>query len=402
MSTRRKRILFDQTQNERGRLDSTYAQLADVLRDNDFDVEAYSEFMLIPKNLTGVDVLVFGCPNSSKLRPTEIDTIRRFVQEGGGLMLLSLSGGDKGLMNNMSMLSKDFGIEFENTAAKDERNNAGIPTLLLVRDIIRHPAIEGVNELLIPSPCTLRISGGATAIATTSPTADPPKAPLIAVAEHEKGRVMCIGSYEVFRRGGGMKCEDNIVFAINAFRWLSADIRMARPSMIASPHTRLEPSDRTTTATATATPVTPAPVVSTEIEHAIKRLVNTVFDLQKSITQLTGSVNQIGTNIEQLRGQFREFAEKIQQQLGVIIPTRQFVSEEEDKKTRLQEEIRGIEAEISAVDRLSEHITQRHAAGTMPREAYEEQIQKLKTRREELVKRLERKREEIEKKAEKS
>ncbi len=388
MSTRRKKILFDQTQNERGRIDSTYAELADLLRNNDFDVEAYSEFMLIPKTLAGVDVIVFGCPNSSKLRPTEIDTIKKFVQEGGGLMLLSLSGGDKGLMNNMSMLSKEFGIEFENTAARDERNNAGLPTMLLVREIVKHPAIEGVNELLIPSPCTLRVAAGATTIATTSSTADPPKAPLIAVAEYEKGRVMCIGSYEVFRRGGGMRCEDNIVFAISAFRWLSADVRMARPSALAGVRVRAEMPERTPTMP----PATPTQVTSTEMEQAIKRLVNTVFDLQKSITQLSENVSQIGTNIEQLRSQFREFAERTQQQLGLVIPARQFASESEAQTVRLQEEIRSLEAEISAIDRLREHLIERHTSGAIPRETYEEQIQKLDIRRQDLVKRLEKKR----------
>ncbi|MHA2159945.1 MAG: hypothetical protein ACXABE_13675, partial [Candidatus Thorarchaeota archaeon] len=104
MSGRRKKILFDQTQNERGRLDSTYSDLGRLLKDNDFDVESYTEFMILAKHLKDASVMVFGCPNSSKIRPAEIDVLKKFVKNGGGLMLLSLSGGDRGLMNNMSKI----------------------------------------------------------------------------------------------------------------------------------------------------------------------------------------------------------------------------------------------------------------------------------------------------------
>ena len=72
MSGRRRMIYFDQTQNERGKLESTYSELGKLLRDNDYDVEPYTEFMILAKNIKDVDVLVFGCPNSSKIRPPEI------------------------------------------------------------------------------------------------------------------------------------------------------------------------------------------------------------------------------------------------------------------------------------------------------------------------------------------
>ena len=98
MSGRRKLVFFDQTQNERGRLDSTYSELGKLLKDNDYDVEPYTEFMILPKNLENCAVLVLGCPNSSKLRQAEIDALKKFVRNGGGLFLLSLSGGDRGLI----------------------------------------------------------------------------------------------------------------------------------------------------------------------------------------------------------------------------------------------------------------------------------------------------------------
>ncbi len=173
MSGRRPKIYFDQTQNERGRLDSTYSELGKILRDNDFDVEPYTEFMILAKNLKDADVIVFGCPNSSKLRAPEIDVLLKFVKNGGGMMLLSLSGGDKGLMNNMSQVSEEFGVIFDNTAVKDERHNAGIPTMPLIAKITPHPTTEDIEDLLIPSACSLRLTGKATPLAYTSDVADP-------------------------------------------------------------------------------------------------------------------------------------------------------------------------------------------------------------------------------------
>ena len=60
MSGRRKKVLFDQTQNERGKLESTYSELGKLLRDSDFDVEPYTEFMIQTQTLKDVDVLVYS------------------------------------------------------------------------------------------------------------------------------------------------------------------------------------------------------------------------------------------------------------------------------------------------------------------------------------------------------
>ena len=287
MSGRRKLILFDQTQNERGRLDTTYSELAKILQDNDFDVEPYTEFMILAKNLENADTLVFGCPNSSKLRPAEIDVLKRYVQNGGGLMLLSLSGGDRGLMNNLSQVSKGFGISFENTAARDDRSNAGLPTMPIITNLLSHPITEDVQDILVPSSCTLNVTSKATAIASTSDTADPPNKPIIAIAEADKGRVLCIGSYEVFRKGGGMKHPGNQAFAVNAIRWLSGEIRTARPSKVVEEQEKKEEEIQAKISAK----------ANAEMEKTMRRLVNAVFDLQKDIGKLDKKIVNVEKNI---------------------------------------------------------------------------------------------------------
>ncbi|MHA1135242.1 MAG: hypothetical protein ACTSSE_02020 [Candidatus Thorarchaeota archaeon] len=384
MSGRRRSIYFDQTQNERGRLDSTYSQLGKLLRDIDFDVEPYTEFMILAKNLKNVDVLVFACPNSSKIRPPEIDVLKNYVKKGGGLLLLSLSGGDRGLMNNLSQVSEEYGISFDNTAVKDDRNNAGLPTMPIITDIVAHPVTEDVNDILIPSACSLRIEGKAVALAVTSEMADPARVPVVAIAESGKGRVMCVGSYEVFRRGGGLKHSGNKTFAANAFRWLSGDYQMAKPSSVVKEQKKKEKQKAKIDG-----------ATSAEFEKTLRRLVNAVFDLQKDISKIKQQVGNVDTNIEQLRNQFQDFAEKTQQQLGVMIPSKQFKTAEEHQEADVETDIKGLMSEIKSVEQLREHVEKRHSSGAMPAESYTEQVEKLDARLLNLEKKLAKKQQEL-------
>ncbi len=386
MSGRRKLILFDQTQNERGRLDTTYSELAKILQDNDFDIEPYTEFMILAKNLENADTLVFGCPNSSKLRPAEIDVLKRYVQNGGGLMLLSLSGGDRGLMNNLSQVSKGFGISFENTAVRDDRNNAGLPTMPIITNLLSHPVTEDVQDILVPSSCTLNVTSKATAVASTSDTADPPNKPIIAIAEAGKGRVLCIGSYEVFRKGGGMKHPGNQAFAVNAIRWLSGEIRTARPSKVVEEQEKKEEEMQAKVSAK----------ANAEMEKTMRRLVNAVFDLQKDIGKLDKKIVNVEKNIEMLRDQFQDFAEKTQSQLGVMIPARQFLTEEENQAAEIEADVKALEKEIKSVQQLRDHIEERHSSGAMAKDIFTEQSEKLEERLKRLEENMEKKRKELE------
>jgi hypothetical protein len=384
LSGRRKKVLFDQTQNERGRLESTYSELGQLLRDNDFDVEPYTEFMILQKNIKTAEVMVFGCPNSSKVRPAEIEVLQKYVKNGGGLMLLSLSGGDRGLMNNMSKISEEFGILFENTAVKDERNNAGLPTMPIITDITAHPSTEDVSDLLIPSACSLRVTGKAVALATTSETAEPGRAAVVAIAEIGKGRVMCVGSYEIFRKGGGLKHKGNSIFALNAFRWLGGELQMAKPSAV------VKEQEKGRKKRAKEEPEEDA-MVSAEVEKTLKRLVNAVFDLQKDISKVTAQVSNVDTNIEMLRDQFQDFAEKAQQQLGIMVPAKQFKTADESKMATLEADLKALKKEMKSVEDLRKHIETRHTSGAMPEDAYNEQVAKLDAQVKSLKKKIDKK-----------
>lgn len=345
--------------------------------------------MILAKNLKDADVMVFGCPNSSKVRPAEIDVLQKYVKNGGGLLLLSLSGGDRGLMNNMSKISDEFGITFENTAVKDERNNAGLPTMPIITDVKAHPSTEDVGDLLIPSACSLRVTGKAQTLALTSDTAEPGKAAVIAIAEIGKGRVMCIGSYEVFRKGGGLKHKGNANFALNAFRWLSGELQMAKPSALVKEQEKAERQKR-----GKDEPDEDS-MASAEVEKTLKRLVNAVFDLQKDISKVKEQVSNVDTNIEMLRDQFQDFAEKTQHQLGIMIPAKQFKTADESKSAAIEGDLIALKKEMRSVEDLRKHIEARHATGAMPEEVYTEQVAKLDTQIKSLKKKIDAKESEL-------
>ncbi|MHA1638035.1 MAG: hypothetical protein ACTSUB_08475, partial [Candidatus Thorarchaeota archaeon] len=384
MSGRRTLIYFDQTQNERGRLDSTYSELGDLLKDNDYDVEPYTEFMVLPKKIEIAQVIVFGCPNSSKLRQAEIDTLKKFVKSGGSLLLLSLSGGDRGLMNNMSKLGELFGITFENTALKDDRNNAGLPTMPIVNDLMDHPITTGIKDILVPSGCTLQVASKAKVIAKTSDMADPALKPVIAVSEFGKGRVMCVSSYEVFRRGGGFRHPGNKTLAINSFAWLSKKSQGVTEEVTESKKEKVTAKQKKVEA-----------VAAKELENTLRRLTNAVFDLQKDIRKVDEKVSSVESNIESLRDQFQDFAEKTQKQLGVMIPTKQFKTDDENTAATVENEIKSLESELKSVEQLQDHIEQRHSSGAITKEVYTEQSTKLGKRVKSITKKIEGKRKEL-------
>jgi len=284
----------------------------------------------------------------------------------------------------MSKISNDFGITFENTAVKDERSNAGLPTMPIISDIVAHPSTEDVTDLLVPSACSLRVTGKAKAIAITSDTADPGLAAVIAIAEIGKGRVMALGSYEVFRRGGGLKHKGNSTFALNAFRWLSGELQMAKPSAVVKEQEKRGKSKPAQTSSEDS-------VAAAEFEKTMKRLVNAVFDLQKDISKVKEQVSNVDSNVEMLRDQFQDFAEKTQAQLGIMIPAKQFKTGDENKTASIQADLKALKKEMKSVEALRKHIEKRRETGAMPEEAYTEQVAKLDAQIKSLKKKMDKK-----------
>jgi len=233
-------IAFDITHKPRGRIDENLTELRDMLNSNDLVCYNFLEVPITEESLIPYDILVFMCPDFSRISPNEITQIVKWVKNsGGGLLLLSHAGGDKGRGSNLSEISEQFGIRFENDQVLDEENNLGLENVPQISTFnIPHPITANIDSLCYRSGCSLSIIGsGAFSIADSNETSEPFSCPLVCVTEISNGRVCCIGSYEMFRDkiGGGFQCSDHPSFALNIFKWLVSDYRMDLRSTIDVP-----------------------------------------------------------------------------------------------------------------------------------------------------------------------
>ena len=233
-------IAFDIAHKPRGQIDENLTQLRDYLHSNDFTCYNFLEVPITEDRLMPYDILVFVCPDFSKISQSEITAIVNWVKNsGGGLLLLSHAGGDRGRGSNLSEISEQFGIVFENDQVLDERQNLGLENIPLISTFnIPHPITTEIDSLCYRSGCSLSIiGGGAFSIADSNETSEPFSCPLVCVSEPEKGRICCIGSYEMFRDkvGGGFQCNDHPRLALNIFQWLVSDYRMELRSSVDVP-----------------------------------------------------------------------------------------------------------------------------------------------------------------------
>ena len=224
-------IAFDISHKPRGKIDDNLTELRDSLNSNDFMCYNFLEVPITEDSLKPYDILVFVCPDFTRISSHEITAIVNWVKNsGGGLLLLSHAGGDKGRGSNLSEISEQFGIAFENDQVLDERTNLGLENIPLISAFnILHPITSEIDELCYRSGCSLTIIGsGAFSIADSNETSEPFSCPLMCVTESGIGRVCCIGSYEMFRDkiGGGFQCNEHSKLALNIFQWLISDYRM--------------------------------------------------------------------------------------------------------------------------------------------------------------------------------
>lgn len=225
-------IAFDAVHKPRGKIDENYSDLRDYLNSNEFTCYNFLEFPITRESLKSSDILVFPCPDFAKITSQEITEIETWVkQDGGGLLLLSHAGGDRGRNSNLSELSQRFGIGFENDQVLDHTNNLGMENVPLISNQNfnpPHPITNGIDSIAYRTGCSSLILGNAFALATSNETSEPFSSPIICVSTPEKGRVCCIGSYEMFRNqiGGGFKYQEHPKLVLNLFNWLVSEYRI--------------------------------------------------------------------------------------------------------------------------------------------------------------------------------
>ncbi|MGB5910556.1 MAG: hypothetical protein WBH31_05110 [Promethearchaeia archaeon] len=434
-------IAFDVAHKPRGKLDENLNELRDFLNANEFTCYNYLETPVTQFSLKPFDILVFVCPDFAKISSMEITEIVNWVKEdGGGLLLLSHAGGDKGRNSNLSELSQQFGMAFENDQVLDETYNLGIENMPIITSFIPpHPITSGINSLCFRSGCSLTVLGSAFSIASSNDTSEPFSTPIICVSEVEMGRVCTIGSYEMFRDnvGGGFGYEDHPNLVYNLFNWLISDYRMDLRSKgqipVIAPQTEISSvqspdyvSETTDSATIDNTPLdidfSLKITRKEELIELLKIFQNQINRIQSTIDKLIislGGSSNLATGIIKSNipppPDTIEKKPKVEQDLGILEPSKEMtltdlppkpsqlkenaedvfiglpIEEKVDlkpvpklkpkkklKKKDLKTERDALESKLNSVHNLLDFIEKKHKAGTIDKKDYDKRINQLR------------------------
>ncbi|MHA1129266.1 MAG: hypothetical protein ACTSQI_09930 [Candidatus Helarchaeota archaeon] len=219
------KICFDTTQNERGKLEENYTTFKTIAEKKGYSIKANLEFPITFAQLTHYDIIVFACPDRSKIRDFEINEITKYVKCGGAIIILGSSGGDRGRMTNLNDLCLKFGIKYNNDQVFDDQHNYGIRNLAISTVFEDHPITKGLELVIIPSACSLSVTKKAKGLVFSDEDADPPNVPVIAVSEHGQGRVAVLGSYDTFRDSirAGIQVIQHRILLENLLKWMVKD-----------------------------------------------------------------------------------------------------------------------------------------------------------------------------------
>jgi uncharacterized membrane protein len=175
-----------------------------------------------------------------KFTQNELKDIKKFIGEGGGLLMTSGEGGDKDVsMKNGSIrvLYKITGVRrFWNGVIQEAPSNFLVKKKnVLVTDMFSHPITEGVTELVLPNCTFFTITEeDVEDLIVTSEKAEfryyqdddlgaLGPVPICVVSEFYNGRSFCIGSTDWLTEDTdlGLDAGDNLKFLSNVIEWLS-------------------------------------------------------------------------------------------------------------------------------------------------------------------------------------
>lgn len=225
----------------------------------------YVEFTKTIMYLDPYDVLVIAIP-TQPFTEEELASIKRFVENGGGLLLLGESGvlSSKNV-EDFNVLAGYYGIKFQRDVVVDPENNLTLdkpyPEIPIIENFANHPVTRNVQRIFLVSGCSLQLSSSAKKLAwggeetygdrlseiygygggSYEPGLEKRGEELVimACAESEKGRIVAMGDTSLFRgkaASGSPWPQDPLEYldhkrlALNIVNWLSVKGKIERAS----------------------------------------------------------------------------------------------------------------------------------------------------------------------------
>lgn len=210
---------------------SSYQSFANYLTSNGYTVHWMTTFYATLVETTHVLVIPGG---TNAYSPAENMTIRNFVDSGGGIMFLAdwTFFGD-----NLLPIAHEFGMSHNNSYAylsdSDDGTGGGLSGITYEgANILPHPITEGVNRIYVDrGTAMINLGGGASLVMTDNDGTSEwyngtayvgPAGALSVYAANTfgLGRIVYITDINFLDSITYMK-EDNNLFLVNAFQWLS-------------------------------------------------------------------------------------------------------------------------------------------------------------------------------------
>ena len=240
-----KAIGFDYSHNNKLVIENeTFTDFTQYLFNSDFKLGKIEAGISYEK-LTKYNIFIIGVPTiESNLNPDEIEALIKYVNDGGSLLLLNDKGGDYDNKNNLSELTKHFGITFNSDRLFDDKNFSKKSSHPIIKDFKKHFITKEITEIIHSSGCTLTIDKSietekidVKAIAFSSEDSsrhkffdgndwvEEPvqKVPVIGITHFGLGKVVALGNLSLFsslQQSYGINAADNFKLVSNMIAWL--------------------------------------------------------------------------------------------------------------------------------------------------------------------------------------
>jgi ABC-type uncharacterized transport system involved in gliding motility auxiliary subunit len=236
-------VCIESSHNEQVQLEAVqYNDLIDKILNMNLKIGVIKQAPLTSQKLSDYNAVIIGSPKESKFTSSEIEEIRQYVFNGGGLFLIGDQGGDVMNKNNLSSLAEIFGIRFNpnllidpNSASEEDKQ------LVSVTNPYNHFVMRGIEKIALKSTCSLKVfkikDAEPNAIAFSQPNieeltwdgtqwveAAAKKHPVVAVSKYGAGKVIAIGTTRILSSlinvKYGFAAADNEKFIVNCLAWL--------------------------------------------------------------------------------------------------------------------------------------------------------------------------------------
>jgi len=238
-------IGFDHSHNNKLRIeDPGFTDFIEFLFNSDLKLGKIEAGITYEK-LSAYNVFIIGVPIAeSYLTPEEIEDLLKYVKDGGSILIVNDKGGDHGNKNNLSELTKHFGIKFNHDQLFDNENFSKDNSRPIIKEFKKHFITRDITQIIHSVGCTLEIDesienedNDVSAVAFSSEESawhkyfdgeewvdEPVKSlPIIAIGHYGMGKIVAIGNLSLFSGFHdlyGIHAADNFKLISNVISWL--------------------------------------------------------------------------------------------------------------------------------------------------------------------------------------